>query len=308
MNKDAIKEITKLDKKNLIETIARLMAEVGSLAKAISGYVGIAASTHRFVPKEKLAECLADLILVLESLRIKTGVSEEELERQISLKADKWLSILQREAKVTTGILFELHHTVSADSMSWEEFKAACLELKVKPIKTSEQYFITQCPHKGDNNTVQTYSESVVRTLVEKGASVTRTRIETSLANPVVPWREDGREHPMGGCYFEGHINLCMTPHQERLSFLVDEINKEGLVAINQFSLYKCNVDLSDKSANPPQIITVRLYDGTAEDFLGLLRQLENRFVLNQFSVVSKTNPEYVVYDSKKQKNWHFKD
>lgn len=103
MNNNLIQKIVELtykDKKTLVERALKTCEEAGELAGAVLSYTGTASCVYKGKTLEDVTEELADIIICALSVSIQAGISLEQLEKTIDIKAEKWAEIIKIEDKL----------------------------------------------------------------------------------------------------------------------------------------------------------------------------------------------------------------
>jgi NTP pyrophosphatase (non-canonical NTP hydrolase) len=241
MNEDLIKYIknlTKNDKKTLSQKALKTMEEVGELSRVILPFENAAGTVHRFSDKEAILEESVDSILCLLSIAYETGATDEDIEKMMWKKAEKWNSLQVNELANPFPLPFELHVTVELDVFHRvSSFEMICHNLGLKAI-ILDLYEIngTVVSHEAMTgfkmlgNNKQAYDRLVWidNELTSKGFRVTRTKIET------VPW------HPatftsklLNNTYYEFHMSLYIKEKAEKDALFNDVYSIGGVISVN---------------------------------------------------------------------------
>lgn len=259
-------EITKLDKKDLIATYAKLGEETGELAREILSYINEPSTLHRYSTKSDIIEECIDTALVAISIAIKAGADSEEINKMFRLKLDKWASILQNEGRLKdiSNIPFEIHCTIDTTDKKLEEISNVCniakvklisLELtnrrneKIPDVMTSSKFF-------GTNSEAIEETQRIINILAEHNIKVIRAKVETVPWHPLAPQTKDAAMPT--GCYFEAHVGILLPlnipataidrlkrmcdlhdAHYSRNIFKTSEINKVQMVTIREYRNYE---------------------------------------------------------------------
>jgi len=296
MLSEFIRELTEQDKKSLSQKALKVCEEAGELAKVVLPFDNADGTLHRFVDKYKILEEVADVYLTAISIAYELGFTEDEIEDMISTKAKKWADLQRREAKLKEKIPFEIHVTVKAADM--DMFKTVCKNLNVKPIildlqtknKTTIKDVMTSSVHIGTNRSAYEEMARISHGLTMEGYDVVREKIETVPWHPAAPSAlNDAIEMPRG-CYFETHIGVNI-PNEDRKEDL--EVITDILDAHMSRNAFKVHDDGSWM-----QMVTMRTYEGTHEDFELRANLLYNLIKAEGFDV-EKRITEFSIYDTK---------
>lgn len=203
-------QLSKADRKNLVEKTLKTVEEVGELAKAILPYANAHGTLHRFVEREKILEEVVDTLLTSLSVAYDLNFSDAEIQSMFTRKLDKWEGLQRRELECQPMIPFEVHITITIDSSALPSFVEICTELNVKPIILSLYVgtsqvcdVMTSSKFKGTNREVYEYTQQLVKDLQSSGFTTARAKIETFPWHPAAPRK--GMPMPIG-CYFESHV------------------------------------------------------------------------------------------------------
>ena len=262
-----IKEITQLDKKNLMATFAKLGEEHGELARIILAYANEPTILHRFATSNEIVEECIDVALVALSIAFKAGASEEQMENMFRIKMNKWADILQHEGllKDINRIPFEIHVTCSEKINDFDvSFHDGCTQAGVKPISlklensngdvlsdnmTSSKYF-------GTNSGAIEEAHRIAKIMSENHVCVDRIKIETVPWHPLAPQTEKDKMPDM--CYFEAHVavhtryvnttlgDICKT-HEAHFS---QNVNKNNGTIMCTIRVYTNRSDFDRKVKN----------------------------------------------------------
>jgi len=302
-----IKDLTKNDKKTLIEKSAKLFEEGGELAKVILPFEGAYATNHRVVEKERILEECADVFLVNLSIVYSLGFSDEEFYSMVMRKAEIWQNLQIKEDRAiaknkearTDEMPYEIHITVNAeDGIDIEKYKVDCKEIGVKPIllalqdKSAKKVMddvMTSSKIYGNNGDAFNEMKRISKCLTKRGYNVIREKIEASYWHPKAPFKESGDTTMPEGCYFECHLNITVT--DETLPKL-SEIAKETNCHLSR-NVFKMNSDGSFKI-----MMTYRSYEQMFEDFNEHLEFIKKRLQEENFNLEKETI-EFSIYDTK---------
>lgn len=296
--------LSEKDKKNLSQKALKVSEEGGELAKVILPYDNADGTTHRFVEKTRILEESVDTILSAISIPYSLGFTHDEIFEMMQRKAEYWQSLQAKEAKVEYPIPYEIHITVSlvpeetmkkAYEMQVKMFKHLCERLQVKPIildlendgEVVMKDVMTSSKHIGNNASAYEEAQRIVRGLEYEGFLVVRSKIETVPWHPAAPINE-GDQMPKD-CYFEAHIGC-----------LIDVTDKEALanVAKNNDAHLSRNFFKKLEDGKFVNMITLRKYNGTYDDFLWHLENLKDNLNDNGFEF-EKVITEFSIYDTK---------
>jgi len=295
MLSEFIKELTKQDKKSLSQKALKVCEEAGELAKVILPFDNADGTLHRFVDKHKILEEVADVYLSAISIAYDLDFTEEEIDDMISAKARKWADLQRREAKLNEKIPFEIHVTVHAADT--DMFKQICKSLNVKPIvldlqtknKTTIKDVMTSSVHMGTNRSAYEEMKRISHGLVMEGYDIVREKIETVPWHPAAPSASSEADMPKN-CYFETHIgvNVSDEDHKEELEIVTKIFDAH--LSRNAFKVHE--------DGSWMQMVTLRTYEGTREDFEYKADMLYNIIKINGFHV-EKRITEFSIYDTK---------
>jgi hypothetical protein len=119
------------------------------------------------------------------------------------------------------------------------------------------------------------------------GYNVVRVKIETVPWHPSAPQKQ-GDKMP-GNCYFEAHIGCIITPEEKVM--LADIAESKGAhMSRNFFKKIE-----NGKFVN---MVTMRTYDGTCEDFTKDLEELKSSIKEGNIDF-DKVITEFAIYDTK---------
>lgn len=310
MNKELqeyIKALSLKDKKNLSQKLGKVMEESGELARVVLPYDGADGTTHRFIEKEKVLEEAVDVMLTAISMPYALGFSHDEIEEMMWRKAQKWQGIQAKSEKVEYPIPYEIHITVDisgfdspdgkdkAIEYATESFVRTCKGAGVKPIVLdlesggdSVMKDVMTSSHIIGNNT-EAYTECVriSNYLKVSGFKVVRKKIETVPWHPAAPCEPTDKMPE--DCYFEAHIGCVITPR--------DKTKLKDLAEIHNAHLSR-NFFKKLKDGKFVNMITLRNYKGTLEDFEYAVDELKKALELNDINF-EKVIIEFSIYDTK---------
>ena len=184
---------------------------------------------------------------------------------------------------------FEIHVTVQLTSITIDQFKTTCSAIGVKPIvidvNTGVLDVMTSSTIITDNDSVYHELNRIKKGLAEYGFNVIREKIETVPWHPVAPTTSNAMPQ---NCYFECHFNVRSTiDRNSTLKQLSDayqcHMSKNVFKHITDTEFY--------------QMITVRSYSDSTDDFTMRVAKIKNELTSNQF-FVEKTIVEFALYDS----------
>lgn len=284
-----IKEITNLDKKNLMATFAKLGEEHGELARVILAYANEPSILHRFATTNNIVEECIDVALVALSIAFKAGADEEQLENMFRVKMNKWGDILHREGRLKDikNIPFEIHITCLPHNDSFKEsFREACKSIGVKPISlelmTSDGIMLednmTSSKFFGTNSEALAEANRIANEMDSSGIMVSRIKIETVPWHPSAP--QNSSDKMPRDCYFEAHVAVHSN------NKILTEICK------NHDAYYSKNIN----KVNNTRMNTIRVYTNR-EDFDKKVKAFcteLNEHGINHEPVIS----EFAIYDS----------
>lgn len=297
-----IKDLTKNDRKNLTEKVAKLFEEGGELAKVILPFEGAYATNHRVVDKRKILEEVADVYLVNQSILYSLGFSDDEFEEMVFEKSQIWNGLqIKEDRSLSNGdtMPYEIHITVNvADGIDIDTYKIHCKEIGVKPIVLALQDqkgtkvmddVMTSSKFYGNNGEAFSEMKRISKELSTKGYNVIREKIEGSYWHPKAPFKEDGDTKMPEGCYFECHLNVaCDDERLKDLSKIAKSTNCH--LSSNAFKKF------DDGSFTI--MMTYRSYDQMFEDFEDHLEFIKNNLKWCGFKL-EKEIVEFSIYDTK---------
>lgn len=298
---NAIKTLSKKDKKTLSQKALKVCEESGELAKAILPYDSAHCTSHRFTDKSKILEEVVDTYLSAISIAYSMDFTDDEINTMILNKVKKW-SDLQSNEDTEKSLPFEIHVTIKGvnEPEFIESFKETCKIIEVKPIiidlECSDDSIIkdvmTSSKHFGDNSSAYEESERIISSLKDYGYEVLRNKIESAPWHPAAPRENTGEVIP-NGCYFESHIGVEILPEDKpKLSLFTKSLNLNGSVKLSQ-NFFKKSVDGS-KFIN---MLTYRDNKTCRKDFeyeVGIIKENLN----NSGFKFEKVEVEYAVYDT----------
>ncbi len=292
-----VQYLSKRDKKTLSQKALKTSEEVGELSKSVLSFDNAYATTHRFIPKNKILEEVADVLLTAMSVAYDLDFTNEDIEEMMLSKATKWLELQDKQDGVQDKIPYEIHVTVEAIN-DIESFKNHCIEIGVKPIVLDLQKeqeivkdFMTSSNFFGDNRGAYEKLMEISDFLKNKGYTVLREKIETIPWHPAAPRKAYKDSAMPKNCYFESHISVVVKDTTEI---------KDRLAVIAK----RCDAHLSKnffKKLNDNEFInmvTLRDYKCNYEDFLLKLNKLKEMLYYNEFKF-EKEIVEFAIYDTK---------
>jgi NTP pyrophosphatase (non-canonical NTP hydrolase) len=304
-----IKDLTKNDKKSLIEKLGKLTEEVGELAKYILPFEGAYATNHRVVNKKKLLEECADVYLVNQSILYSLGFSDQEFEDMVFKKLEKWniLQIKEDRALTKSEVMpYEIHITVNVtDGIDIEKYKQDCKDIGVKPIILELQNLLskkvmddvmTSSKLYGNNGEAFDEMKRISNELKSKGYNIIREKIEASYWHPKAPFAEDQDTKMPDGCYFESHLNVKIT--------YTDEVDKNrkllklGQIAKSTNSYLSKNIFKKISDNEFVVMLTYRDYKLMFEDFEGHIEFIKKNLIFSDFKL-EKDVIEFAIFDTK---------
>jgi NTP pyrophosphatase (non-canonical NTP hydrolase) len=305
-----IKTLSENDTKNLCQKTLKTTEEVGELAKAVLPFENAAGTLHRFSDRSKILDNVADVMLSAISIAYDLKFSNEEIERAMVDKSEKWHGIQVKEKGIKFPLPFEIHVTIERPD-DIEKFKSFCKSIGVKPIvidlekndQVVMQDVMTSSVHFGDNRSAYNEAERITKALRDgftaefNGVAhsvykyqfkVLRTKIETVPWHPAAPSLYDDNRAPEGS-YFESHLRIVAKPADRELLAKVAYHNHAHL-SRNFF-----------KKLNDEQYIlmmTLRSEHDTREEFEDRVKALKKDLTDLKFDV-DKTEIEFAIYDTK---------
>lgn len=96
-----IGEISKLDKKNLLERLGKGTEELGEMAQAILSYSNTSGCGYKNLGKDKVIEETVDLLLVVYSILSDMECTEQEIKELANAKMNKWESKVREQKEKT---------------------------------------------------------------------------------------------------------------------------------------------------------------------------------------------------------------
>lgn len=300
MRSDILKYIAQLsleDKKSLSQKVLKLFEEGGELAQASLSFDNAFGANHRFSTAEKVLEESVDSILVALSVVYSLGFSDEDLERMMKQKTDKWAELQSRESRLKERTPFEIHVTV-AETPDLESFRKVCAGLDVKPIvldlHTQSQDVIkdimTSSVFFGGNKEAYLEMTRISKGLAEAGYKVVRNKIETVPWHPAAPSRTNLTPRMPESCYFECHFNVRVQGEERRALLSMLARDEECHLSKNAFKKYEDGSEMI--------MMTYRSYDKVYEDVRDKVDHIVAVLSAQSFDV-EKEIVEFSIYDSK---------
>ena len=299
-----IRHLSKQDAKSLSQKALKVGEEFGELASVVLPCENAAATTHRFVERERILEEVADVMLTAISVAHDMDFSDEELDLMLIRKAEKWAMLQHKESTVTYPLPYEIHITVkvSVDATppytNIDRFKAACKEVGVKPVVLDLQNrqgitvmddVMTSSSHFGTNSSAYDESSRIVTELEALGYEIVRVKIETVPWHPAAPL--DGQPMP-NTCYFESHIPIILTPDVLNNSAYSLRDSLPNAVHLSQ------NVFKRTDDGHPIVMATYRSDDAGAELFQLNVDSIVDVLHLSGYTT-GKAHVEFAIYDTK---------
>jgi len=293
-----IKILSLSDKKNISQKALKVSEECGELAKVILPYDNADGTTHRFIVKNKILEETIDIMLSAISIAYELGYSNEDINDMMLHKAEKWQSIQAKSEKVNYPIPYEIHVTVKLinnNNSQIQMFKNVCGILGVKPIvldlenggEVVMKDVMTSSNHIGNNTTAYEECERISNVLLKNGFNVIRSKIETVPWHPAAP-TVDGDKMPKN-CYFEAHVGCIIN---------LDEKEILNNIAKNHNAHLSRNFFKKLEDGKNINMITLRYYEGTYNNFMNELEKLKDSLKLNNIEY-EKVITEFSIYDTK---------
>lgn len=296
-----IKQLSLKDKKTLSQKALKVSEETGELAEVVLPYDNADGTTHRFIEKNRILEESVDTILAAISIPYALGFSHEDIENMIQQKSEKWQGLQAKEDKVDYPIPYEIHVTVqlvpteSAYEWQLKTFKNACIEMGIKPIVLDLENngeiimkdVMTSSKHIGNNASAYEECQGIYNVLTNIGFKVVRSKIETVPWHPAAPINE-GDEMPKD-CYFEAHIGCIITPNQKSK---LNDIAKANNAHLSRNFFKKM------EDGRFVNMITLRHYDGTYDNFMEYLENLKECLTYNNIEY-DKVITEFSIYDTR---------
>lgn len=297
-----IKDLTKNDKKNLTQKVAKLFEEGGELAKVVLPYEGAYATNHRVVDKRRLLEEVADVYLVNQSILYSLGFTDEEFEQMVFEKAQIWNTLQVKEDRALAKcekMPYEIHITINAESgIDIPEFRKHCAEIGVKPIVLDLQDqagikvmndVMTSSKYYGHNGDAFTEMKRISTALTSYGYNIVREKIEAAFFHSKAPFKADGDVKMPEGCYFECHFNVsCTTEMLPALSKIAKSTSCH--LSRNAFKVFE--------DGSFTIMMTYRSYEQVYEDFESHLEFIKHNLKSYGFGL-EKEIVEFSIYDTK---------
>jgi len=290
------RELNTRDSKNLSQKLVKTTEELGELARAILPFEDASGVLHRFSDKASILEEAVDVMLCTQSIIHELEFSDDEVERMISRKLNKWGGLQAAESAVVVGhIPFEIHITVSIPDSSIESFRTVCRALNIKPIvldlqisaTESMQDVMTSSVHIGSNMSAYNEMNRITEGLTRSDFKVIREKIETVPWHPAAPTKKNPLMPTL--CYFESH--LAVVCNDGRRSLLND-------IADAQHAHLSRNVFKVLENDQYVIMITTRSHSGTIDEFKTVVSKLKDVLTQNDFDV-DKEIIEFAIYDTK---------
>lgn len=295
-----IENLSKNDKKDLVQKTLKLGEEFGELAKVVLPYKGAYGTNHRVINKDKILEEIVDIFLVNQSLIHELGYNLDDFYDKVFEKAQIWESLQKKEDRAISKselMPYEIHITLK-DVSDIKKFKEDCKSLGVKPIVLALQDssfnkkmddIMTSHKVYGNNGDAFEEMNRVSESLKKIGYKVIREKIEASYWHTKAPFRADKDKIMPKGCYFEVHLNIrCNNEIRDILANIAKD--KKCHLSTNIFKKF----DNQEYTI----MMTYRAYEGTYEDFEEHLESIKKDLNLNNFNV-EKEIVEFAIYDTK---------
>ena len=90
-------EISKNEKKSLIERALKLSEETGEVAEAVLSTLAVPGCEYKEKTMESVIEEAVDVIIVAGSIIEEAGVSEKFIAKMFELKLDKWKESIEQQ-------------------------------------------------------------------------------------------------------------------------------------------------------------------------------------------------------------------
>lgn len=297
-----IKDLTKNDKKTLIQKVAKLFEEGGELSKVILPYEGAYATNHRVVDKRRILEEVADVYLVNQSILYSLDFTDAEFEDMVLRKAQIWNGLQVKEDRAlakSDKMPYEIHITVNCEKgIDIDKYKFDCNHIGVKPIVLALQDqnankvmddVMTSSKYYGNNGEAFDEMKRISKELTTCGYNVIREKIEASYWHQKAPFKADGDVSMPEGCYFECHFNVECT--EEMLPQLTKIAKSTDChLSKNAFKIYDNGVFTI--------MMTYRSYTKMYEDFEDHLDFIKSNLSMRGFKL-EKEIVEFSIYDTR---------
>lgn len=297
-----IKDLTKNDKKTLIQKVAKLFEEGGELSKVILPYEGAYATNHRVVDKRRILEEVADVYLVNQSILYSLDFTDAEFEDMVLRKAQIWNGLQVKEDRAlakSDKMPYEIHITVNCEKgIDIDKYKFDCNHIGVKPIVLALQDqnankvmddVMTSSKYYGNNGEAFDEMKRISKELTACGYNVIREKIEASYWHQKAPFKADGDVSMPEGCYFECHFNVECT--EEMLPQLTKIAKSTDChLSKNAFKIYDNGVFTI--------MMTYRSYTKMYEDFEDHLDFIKSNLSMRGFKL-EKEIVEFSIYDTR---------
>jgi NTP pyrophosphatase (non-canonical NTP hydrolase) len=290
-----IQTLSLSDKKSLMGKTLKATEELGELAKVVLPYDNAYGTTHRFATPKDILEEVADLTLCALSIAYSAGFDTEDIVDMMKTKTDVWAGLQHVANMGEFPIPFEIHITVDSSTGTMDNFKATCALLNVKPIIIDLQAdsipkeVMTSSVIMTDNTGAYMEMKRISTGLMEAGFHVLREKIETAPYHPAAPTQSTKSNTTPPGCYFECHLNIHVKTSKDvaLLPIIASQYNCH--LSRNAFKVK------SDNTYN--QMMTLRMYDTTREDFKAMVDTISGTLVDSGLEI-EKTVLEFAIYDS----------